>query len=98
MAAVWTQAREATAGVEGAMVIASLGRGVARCIIPDDARNAARRLAGCDASVIFERLPIDLWRELAPPAINDRLSRGVKDRFDPSHVLNPGVLGEDVAQ
>lgn len=98
MAAVWTQAREATAGVEGAMVIASLGRGVARCIISGDARDAARSLARCEASVIFERLPVDLWGELAPPAVNDRLSRGVKDRFDPSHVLNPGVLGEDVAQ
>jgi glycolate oxidase FAD binding subunit len=96
MATVWTQAREATARVEGAMVIASLGRGVARCIVPGDAGEAARRLARCDASVIFERLPADLWDELAPPAVNDHLSRGVKDRFDPSHVLNPGVLGEDV--
>jgi glycolate oxidase FAD binding subunit len=98
MANVWTHAREATAGVAGAMVIASLGRGVARCIIPGDARDAARRLASCDASVIFERLPADLWNELAPPAVNDRLSRGVKKRFDPSRVLNPGVLGEDVAR
>lgn len=98
MATVWTQAREATAGVAGAIVIASLGRGVARCIVPDDARDAARQLARCDASVIFERLPADLWGELAPPAVNDRLSRGVKDRFDPSHVLNPGVLGEDVTR
>lgn len=98
MATVWTQAREATAGVAGALVIASLGRGVARCIVPGDARGAARRLARCDASVIFERLPADLWDELALPAVNDRLSRGVKDRFDPSHVLNPGVLGEDVGR
>ena len=98
MAAVWTQAREATAGVAGAMVIASLGRGVARCIVPGDARDAAHELARCDASVIFERLPADLWDELAPPAVSDRLSRGMKDRFDPSHVLNPGVLGEDVTR
>jgi hypothetical protein len=80
------------------MVLASLGRGVARCILPGDAQDAARRLARCDASVIFERLPADLWNELAPPAVNDRLSRGVKERFDPSRVLNPGVLGEDGAQ
>ena len=96
MAHVWIQAREATAGIPGAMIIAALGRGVARCILPSDARDAARRLARCDASVIFERLPADLWSELAPPAVNDRLSRGVKERFDPSRVLNPGVLGEDV--
>jgi FAD/FMN-containing dehydrogenase len=48
--------------------------------------------------VIFERLPADLWNELAPSAVKDRLSRDVKERFDPSHVLNPGVLGEDVAR
>ena len=98
MALVWTQAREATAGVAGAMVCASLGRGVARCIVPADARDAARRLARCEASVIFERLPADLWNELAPSPVSDRLSRGVKERFDPSHVLNPGVLGEVVAR
>jgi glycolate oxidase FAD binding subunit len=98
MASLWTQAREATAGVADTMVIASPGRGVARCIIPGDAQDAARRLARCDASVIFERLPAELWNELAPAAVNDRLSRGVKDRFDPSHVLNPGVLGEDIAR
>jgi glycolate oxidase FAD binding subunit len=94
MASVWTEARAATAGVAGAMMSASLGRGVVRCIIPGEDRDAARRLAGCDASVIFERLPADLWNELAPSAVNDRLSRGVKERFDPSRVLNPGVLGE----
>ena len=98
IASVWTRAREATAGVEGAMVIAAVGRGVVRCILPGDARDAARCLARCGASVIFERLPADLWSELAPTAVNDRLSQSVKDRFDPSHVLNPGVLGEDFAR
>ena len=93
-ATVWTDAREATAGVLDAMLIASIGRGIVRCVLPGDARDAARRLARCDATVIFERLPADLWSELAPLPVSDRLSRGVKDRFDPAHVLNPGVLGE----
>jgi glycolate oxidase FAD binding subunit len=96
MARVWTRAREATAGTPDAIVTAALGRGVARCVVPGDAREAARRLARCEASVIFERLPADLWAELAPPAVEDRLSRSVKARFDPFNVLNPGVLGEVV--
>lgn len=93
VADVWTQAREAVAGAEGALLIASIGRGIVRCIVPEAAHDAARRLASCDATVIFERLPAGLWSELAPSPVNDRLSRSVKDRFDPSHVLNPGLLG-----
>jgi glycolate oxidase FAD binding subunit len=96
IASVWTQARETTAATAGAVLTASLGRGVLRCVLPHDARDAARELARCDASVIFERLPADLWSELAPSAAADRLSRNVRDRFDPARVLNPGVLGEDV--
>jgi FAD/FMN-containing dehydrogenase len=68
-----------------------------RCVLPSDAHEAARRLSRVHASVIFERLPAALWSELAPSPVSDRLSRGVKDRFDPSHVLNPGLLGEDFA-
>ncbi len=92
----WTQAREAVESASGAVLIASVGRGVVRCIVPADAHDAARKLARCDATVIFERLPAELWSELAPSPVSDRLSRSVKDRFDPSHVLNPGVLGEAV--
>lgn len=98
VASVWTQAREATAGAGGAMLIASLGRGVVRCILPADAHDAARRISRVEASVIFERLPADLWGELAPSPVADRLSRSVKERFDPSRVLNPGLLGEDVSR
>ena len=93
VAEVWTQAREAVASAPGAVLIASVGRGVVRCIVPDDAHEAARNLARCEATVIFERLPAELWSELAPSPVRDRLSRSVKDRFDPFGVLNPGVLG-----
>lgn len=94
VAAVWTAAREATAGVGGALLTASVGRGIVRCILPADARDAARRIARIDASVIFERLPADLWNELVPSPVSDRLSRSLKQRFDPANVLNPGLLGE----
>jgi glycolate oxidase FAD binding subunit len=93
-----TQAREATAGATDALLIASVGRGSVRCILPGDAHDAARQLARCDATVIFERLPAELWSEIAPSPVSDRLSRSVKARFDPSRILNPGLLGEDVPQ
>jgi glycolate oxidase FAD binding subunit len=98
LASVWTQAREATATTPAAMLSASVGRGIVRCALPPDARDAASALARCDASAIFERLPADLWEKLAPSPARDRLSRSVRDRFDPAHVLNPGVLGEDDAR
>ena len=96
VASMWTQAREAIASVSDSAMIAAIGRGIVRCILPDDAHDAARALARCGGTVIFERLPAALWSELAPSPVGDRLSRSVKNRFDPSHVLNPGLLGEAV--
>lgn len=95
IATVWEEARVATAGVDDALLVASIGRGIVRAIIPDSSAGAARRIVQCPATVIFERLPAVLWPELAPSPARDRLSRGVKERFDPSRVLNPGILGED---
>ena len=95
---VWSEVRAASAAVPQALITASLGRGIIRCILPGDASDTARRLSRCEAAVIFERLSPELWNEIAPPAVNDRLSRSIKQRFDPAHVLNPGVLGEDVTQ
>jgi hypothetical protein len=98
MASVWTDAREATAGVPEAMMIASVGRGIARCVLPETTPDVARQLARCEANVIFERLPAALWSEIAPSPVSDRLSRDIRERFDPAHVLNPGLLGEAVAR
>ena len=43
---------------------------------------------------IFERLPAHLWPVLAPPSAVDRLSRAIRDRYDPHRILNTGILGE----
>lgn len=96
IANLWEEARVATSGVEEALLVASVGRGVVRAIVPASNADAAGSLARCEATVIFERLPAALWGELAPSPARDRLSRGVKERFDPSHVLNPGILGEEL--
>jgi glycolate oxidase FAD binding subunit len=50
--------------------------------------------AGSRGTRIIERLPARLWASLAPSAVDDRLSRGVRAAFDPHRLLNPGILGE----
>ena len=41
---------------------------------------------------IFERLPAPLWPTLAPSPVADRLSRSVKQAYDPRGILNPGKI------
>ncbi len=44
--------------------------------------------------MVPERLPTRAWAAAAIPSpIADRLSRGIRERFDPMHVLNPGIFG-----
>ncbi|HKG93355.1 MAG TPA: FAD-binding protein [Gemmatimonadaceae bacterium] len=95
--------REASDAPPAPLMHASLGRGVLRCIVPlpDSPADARRRLLlprlipDASGTRIFERLPGPLWTELGiPPAAGDRLSRGIKAKFDPAGVLNPGILGE----
>jgi FAD/FMN-containing dehydrogenase len=45
---------------------------------------------------LAERLPERVWPAEAPSAVSDELSRRVRRAFDPSHVLNRGLLGEAV--
>ena len=97
MALTWAAARAAT-GDSAAFVHATIGRGIARCIIPAADEAAVDRLldaaARFDGTVIFERLPEIAWVRTAQRSGSDRLSRGIKQRFDPMNVLNPGILGE----
>ncbi|MFL5578010.1 MAG: FAD-binding oxidoreductase [Gemmatimonadaceae bacterium] len=104
---VWRHALAAVEGMPGALVHASVGRGVARCVVPSpDAERLAAAFAaghfavgGAPGTQIFERLPAPLWPRLSPSAMGRdpgaaRLSRRVKVAFDPQGVLNPGILGE----
>lgn len=45
-------------------------------------------------SVIFEKLPADVWPIVSPSVASDALSRGIKKAYDPHNVLNPGILGD----
>jgi len=52
--------------------------------------------SGTSAQVttVGERMPQPLWSVLCPTSVNDRLSSGIRDAFDPDRLLNRGILGE----
>jgi glycolate oxidase FAD binding subunit len=93
-------AASALAALGGGHAHASVLRSSARVILPNTGGVPAEPIMAALRSKprdtrIFERLPANLWRELAPSAVTDRLSRGVRAAFDPHGLLNPGILGED---
>jgi glycolate oxidase FAD binding subunit len=55
--------------------------------LPGDGQGAA-------TSVIFEKLPAEVWPVVSPSVTADALSRGIKKAYDPHNVLNPGILGD----
>lgn len=93
---VWGSAARALEPVDGALMHASAGLGIVRCIIPKSANHGVFAdiiAAFTDCTVIFERLPRNAWAALSPSVVADRLSQGVKKAFDPENILNPGILG-----
>jgi glycolate oxidase FAD binding subunit len=82
-------------------------RGVMRLVTRDDGVHNAAFAAdagtslefpgdgqGAATSVIFEKLPSEVWPVVSPSATADPLSRGIKKAYDPHNVLNPGILGD----
>ncbi len=49
---------------------------------------------GGSSRVIFEKLPADIWSQVSPSVVSDRLSQGIKKAYDPHNILNPGILGD----
>jgi glycolate oxidase FAD binding subunit len=100
-AALWDRASAVVERAHGS-AHATLTRGVVRCILPveRDEQEENARLRGMVGALqhlgtaIVERLPAPLWPALVAPAVVDPLSAGVRNAFDPDHVLNPGILGE----
>jgi glycolate dehydrogenase FAD-binding subunit len=95
----WRQVSDIARDLRGVMAHATVGRGIVRVIVPrTDVAALERALWATRVDArIFERLPASLWPTLAPSPTADRLSRRVKDSFDPHHLLNPGILGEEAA-
>jgi glycolate oxidase FAD binding subunit len=95
LADTWVHVQRSIEGVEGAFAHATISRGVVRCIIPQSAAEMTERLAlpGIAAKTAYERLPWSMWPQLSESVTTDRLSRGIRGVFDPSGILNPGILG-----
>ncbi|HJU90522.1 MAG TPA: FAD-binding oxidoreductase [Gemmatimonadaceae bacterium] len=94
----WRAAMNSLGARADAYATGSPSRGLARVVVPyeheeelEPLMHAARSFGG---RVVYERLPARAWSTAGvSSAVADRLSRGVKERFDPMHVLNPGILG-----
>lgn len=93
---LWSSIRSVLGDASGAALHATPSLGVMRCILPSstDLQTIERMVSSVpEATVIFERLPHDAWALLSPTVVADRLAQRVKRAFDPSNILNPGILG-----
>jgi glycolate oxidase FAD binding subunit len=91
---LWSSARDA---LPGAAMHSTFSRGVVRVSLQAGAGDGAIldvRAISSSARAIFEVLPANRWAELSPTALPSRISRAVKNAFDPFSVLNPGILGD----
>ena len=96
IAELWSNARAVLSEAEGAFMHATLKFGVVRCVLPSDSSaSLIERLAASSPGItaIFERLPHTMWQALSPSVTADRISQGIKRAFDPSNILNPGIMG-----
>jgi hypothetical protein len=89
------------------MISINPGRGVMRLVTRGDGDRDATTVAdagisldfpgdseGAATSVIFEKLPAEVWSVVSPSIVSDPLSRGIKKAYDPHNVLNPGIMGD----
>ena len=92
---VWSQAARVLETVDDALMHATPGLGIVRCIVPASNAAAMRALDTLpgNVTVLPERLPADIWPDISPSVVSDRLSQGIMKAFDPWHILNPGILG-----
>jgi len=92
----WCDLRAEIGESTGAVMHATPSLGIIRCVLPGstDVETIQRIVSSArESTVIFERLPRDAWSTLSPSVVGDRLSQRVKKAFDPSNILNPGILG-----
>ena len=74
----------------------TLTRGVVRCVLPASAaeplRSALQQLAS-EVTIVGERMPPALWAVVSHRRSSQPLADGVRQAFDPDHIMNPGILG-----
>ncbi|HSQ30954.1 MAG TPA: FAD-binding protein [Gemmatimonadaceae bacterium] len=94
--ATWTEAMDVARACPGTLVHCAPARGTARCIVPPRSglvQTLSAVFASAQSSRIGERLSDDVWAACFPPPRREIDSR-IKAAFDPTNVLNPGLLGE----
>lgn len=93
---VWSALEAVMEQIPDGRMHASPGLGIVRCILPPSAgfeavhslTQACRRV-----TIVGESMPRELWPNISPNVVGDRVSQGIKRAFDPHNILNPGILG-----
>jgi glycolate oxidase FAD binding subunit len=81
-----------------APLAAAIARDAAHPLDATGQREVANSPSAFAGTCIPERLPPWLWGAGGARGMRDALSRRVRHAFDPSHVLNPGILGEETGR
>jgi glycolate oxidase FAD binding subunit len=96
---IWTRAQDAAQSL-GAFVHGDPWRGVVRVVVPAsaDARAVTRAAIALDGANVPELLPAasGAWpgrRARKDSERVERLSRAIREKFDPAGILNRGILG-----
>jgi glycolate oxidase FAD binding subunit len=93
----WTQADTAARALESFHMHGNPARGVVRVVASAPEANASQVVRSATAfkgTVAVEKLPVVVW-PLVSPSAPDALSRAIRDKFDPSRILNRGIMGAD---
>jgi glycolate oxidase FAD binding subunit len=93
----WTAADGAARSLETFFVHGNPARGVVRvaAFAPDaHVSQVVRSATAFKGTVAVERLPVDVWPLVSPVTV-DPLSRAIRDKFDPSRILNRGIMGAE---
>jgi glycolate oxidase FAD binding subunit len=96
LATRWDLAKTVLEDSDDALMHASIGRGIVRCVVPNALSSATIEklvAAKTNHTLILESARADLWTRISPSAIADRVSQSVRRAFDPMTIMNPGILG-----
>ena len=80
---------------QGGVAHASVERGVVRCWLDGDGLAVMSSLGTLDPGDV--RIVERLTGSPMPTTANDRVSRALRDAFDPARILNRGILGREAA-